>query len=261
MGDPKTFDLGTLIDKIIEVKKLIKIPVVQMNDYGEWLFWDEDKSFFIMGNHKYALYCWMIFHEKINQLNDAALYHIDYHFDYAVDDWINVFLENPTSSEAMSQANNFNCYTPPRYRICEDNFIPAAVGAGLFKKGVFICKDNHHDLDKSIRGRLFDHKIFGTFDEFKEEFSKQCSSQNICLDIDLDYFNNSDKWYGMDLLDEDTICNCLQYLKSLPNVEITTIALSEPFSGGKVAAPKLLGLVKDIWGISENIEEAVQCPY
>lgn len=246
--------------------KLRQIAVPQNGDFGEWLFKSSDNRLFIMGNHKYACYCWMLAHENGIDLRNSNLIHVDAHFDYTIGDsnLLNVFIESPSSITALQECATLNDNNSCPHRIRNDDFIPAAVGVGLFQMAVFVCrKEQPHDLNKSINGRFLPYHIYYSLDEFKADYLKgKYNHSGFSLDIDLDYFNkDTTKNYDMNLDSKSIIFEQLKFLKKIPAVDVTTIALSEEFSGGKQAAPVLLGIVKEIWGISENIESAVQSTY
>lgn len=232
------------------------------NDDGQWLFRTEDASFWMMGNHKYALYCWMVGQEAGKEMQETTLVHVDKHFDYAVDSMIDDFLSNPSSTTALAQAS-YGLepeHRMPQRKIMCDNFIPAAAGAGFFKRAIFVCRDDTHQLDTPANGRLLPHEIHMTFDSFQNMVrAGGLRSEKLCLDIDLDYFNDSDVYYGAALWEEKIIIDHLEFLRDLPSVVMTTVALSEPFSGGRKTAPNLLRLVKRVWGVTGNIEQSVDC--
>lgn len=233
---------------------MIKVEIPNHDDYGKWLYKDSNDSLFIMGNHKFALYAWMLASSRYD-LKDATLVHFDYHYDYAVDDWIKTFLNSPSPHMAFDQVN-FSSYNVDR--VMHDSFLPAAIGAGLFKECIFICKEDprHEDLQLQVNGRKMSYKIFQTI-EVCHEYLKSEAIDKLCLDIDLDYFNNSTNYNEVKLDDDHVINRQLSLLRSFNNVLMTTIAVSEDFSGGIESSKKLLEFTKKIWGIEDSIENSL----
>lgn len=232
---------------------MIKIKIPNHNDYGKWLYKNKLNSLFIMGNHKFALYSWMLARKKYD-LNNSTLLHFDYHYDYAIDSMAHDFVKKPSSKKALSQACFDYTSVPPPNRIMHDNFIPAAIGAGLFNKCVFICKDDEpSNLYSKINGRSLDLVSYASLDAYLDS-TKSFSQDRICLDIDLDYFNNSEKCGEVNLDDERLIVSQLCSLKHLSGIVTTTIAVSEDFSGGVESSKKLLQYIKNIWDITDDLE-------
>lgn len=235
----------------------IKIP--PHDDYGKWLYKNEAHSLFIMGNHKFALYSWMLARKKYN-LDNATLLHFDYHYDCAIDSMVDDFIKKPSIKKALEQACFKCCPSLSPNRIMHDNFIIAAIEAGLFKDGKFVCKEDDvpsvFNSTKKVKGRKIDLRHYSSIDSCLRDINS--IPQNIiCLDIDLDYFNNSEVYGVANLDDENIIRNQLQLLKDIKGVVTTTIAVSEDFCGNLESSKKLLGYVKDIWKINDNIEDSL----
>ena len=145
---------------------------------------DDEKNIYVFGLHQNALYYWVKALRNNKLSLNAHLIHIDYHTDFKKS---SVKL-NPsvTSNEIKSLIENGD--------ITNDSFINLAMSIGIVKDITFCCSVDHKHSFGSF-------KNFNSPVELAEaliishtnNLSNIISSSNIILDIDLDYFFESDE--------------------------------------------------------------------
>ncbi|GAB0168169.1 hypothetical protein LSPCS325_16060 [Lysinibacillus sp. CTST325] len=87
----------------------------------------------------------------------------------------------------------------------------------------------------------------------KDQFLESVNDKYTILDLDLDYFNDSDK-YNSDskLKTKDQTVRNLMYLKNLTDWDVITIALSPEYCGGEDECSYLFELFLECFGIDKN---------
>ncbi len=87
----------------------------------------------------------------------------------------------------------------------------------------------------------------------KEQFFISIDKKSTILDLDLDYFNDSNIWgENPNLKNEEQIVRNLEYLKNLNEWDVITVALSPEYCGGEDACNYLFELFLECFNIDEN---------
>lgn len=181
-------------------------------------------NFWVMDDHRWALYAWEMIREKRNRSAQYSLVHADYHFDgcYDIEDGALLALKG---SEAIRNvvAENSN--------IRKDSFIAPAVVRGMFSELHFFCPqtDTELGIDADIlkRGKCLQY-FYATI----EELAKARFSAPVIFDICLDLFNRSDKWEVGDLWEDNLVLDSLNAVSALiREAEAVTCSLSFGYSG------------------------------
>lgn len=227
-----------------------------------------------MRDHNYAFSSWEIERLKGKIELNSTLIHVDSHLDdlpeaieiVGILDKINSFEEAIKLGEKFDYSRGTS---PDRIYMHIDNFIWPAIMRNTVGNVIYISDDSKTELnkkklrleiekdpknDKPIVRKLFENllrydknisrlKSIEDFEQSINDFLLNLELSKTILDIDLDYFNDSDSFdSNPKLRSEEQIIKNLQYLKQLTNWDVITVALSPEYCGGEEACNYLLDL-------------------
>lgn len=215
-------------------------------------------NIYIMRNHNFAFSAWEIERIKDGVPKYVTLVHVDSHLDDGSES-VNIpgILEEISSpKEAILIAEEFdysNDNIPNRPYMRIDNFIWPAIMRNTIGDVIYISDDSldelneeslknivnnssqkcfRYDEDEVLFERLLMHLIeskkgivrYQSLEEHeyeKEQFLKSVNDKYTILDLDLDYFNNSNKYNSDSKLEsKDQIVRNLMYLKNLTDWDV-----------------------------------------
>ena len=230
-----------------------------------------NKEIYLMVDHKWAFVVWES--ARINGLIDenALLVHVDSHLDdipELVDD--DRFFKAKSESDILdlvkfkrSKEDKKNIST--NYELSKDNFIFPAFLRNTIQDIIYVSDyklkeitvdDIYKADDSNIRFKKCYEKIKGknksiqrylNVEDFLIVVDQLPMSQPKILDLDLDYFNDSDNCFYPDLKNDDVIKDNLRHLKNLCEWDIITVALSPHYCGGDKECLHILDLFLDVF--------------
>ncbi len=258
---------------------------------SEWRKKLKNRNVYFMRDHNYAFSAWEI--ERLKGTIDtySTLVHVDSHLDdvpEAVE--MKGILEEIDSPEiAIQFGKRFDYSTgqiPDRLYMRIDNFIWPAIIRNTIGNVYYVSDDpqmelNHENLREQVQNPFGDYNRndirddilakklldnlekhnkriyrYQSIEEFKfnqETFLKNERGKKLILDIDLDYFNDSNSYNSNpNLKSEPQIIENLVYLRNLANWDVITVALSPEFCGGEDACKYLYDLFLKCFEIEEN---------
>lgn len=215
-----------------------------------FLFYFPKNKLYIFDNHRLSLWCWL---NNVNNVGSEKtnLLYLDRHIDFRCTDFkkryeifqnneesindLNIFREMLYETHSFGNLSNIDC----------GNFLAFASKINIFNR-IFIFTEVP-DYDDYLRRETvncantpFDISNISVFNNnitsnLNAVFS---DNENICLDIDLDFFvTEVDRVINYELL-----VNCVSVIKNnLSKVNIITIALSQAYCGGADKAIEILG--------------------
>lgn len=246
----------------------------------EWRKKVKHKKIYLMRNHYYAFSAWEI--ERLQSGIDShnTLIHVDAHLDDVPDGLeIKGILEKIESSQ---QAINITKH--PYMRI--DNFIWPAIFRNTIGNVYYVSPNPQTEFSReSLKKQVFDKQSdykrndirddilaenllnhlekydkhiyrFQSIEEFledKDTFLNQEDGKKLILDLDLDYFNDSNTYNSNPKLkNEQQIIKNLLDLRNLVDWTVITVALSPEHCGGEQACQYLYNLFLNCFEISEK---------
>ena len=228
--------------------------------YGgdSFLFYFPEKKLYVFDNHRLSLWCWL--NKTINLESEKPnLLYIDRHIDFRCTDFdkrykifqenrdsiydLNIFREMLYETHSFGNLSNIDC----------GNFLAFASKINIFNR-IFIFTEVS-DYDDYLRRETvncantpFDISNISVFNNnitsnLNAVFSY---NENICLDIDLDFFVTEVER----VINYELLVNCVSIIKdNLSKVNIITIALSQTYCGGEDKAIEILGYFTDAFDV------------
>jgi len=176
-------------------KDLIDLPDVFQKEIRNPGGFSVSSELGIVRDHRFAFYFWSRwFVKKINRDPKQAplLITIDWHQDLA-----------PPSENERDDLNHLNlsneeevfAFCRDRMNTYNDGHILSAAWLGIISDIVVICKQRFRSLDQynDCTGRIHSIRKFTSFDAARAELEKY---DRVILDIDLDYFTESESFRG-----------------------------------------------------------------
>ncbi|AIW84334.1 hypothetical protein bwei_1687 [Bacillus mycoides] len=225
-----------------------------------------EQNIFVSCEHNWAFAAWELHKRAGNLKPNATLIHVDAHLD---DVWDGLTVEG--LQDIKNPEDVFNVTKNMKI----DNFIWPAVGTGTIDKVIYVSQQNYGDepfnfeswnLDfpdlKPVKEILDDGKYIGlrywNIEEFvdgkdSDEVKILTGNKDLILDLDLDYFNGSEREIRSDnLMDEQKIIDNLTTLRDLYPWSLITVALSPFYCGGEDNAKYLLDLFFKVFGVNPD---------
>jgi len=257
-----------------------KIPASSRTGLGSFFASDRfrypSERVYVSRNHQWAYAAW-----EMARLADSAkfssggatLLHVDAHLD---DTWDGVL------AEGLFAVNSPQSALEVAGRLEIDNFIWAGWAAGVIDRVVYVCPKGLDDSDpfdlsgwnltgeqlrplrdllakKAYTGHRFEsvrelREGLGSSGDVRKLLAPQ--DQPVILDLDLDVFKlYPERLEDRELMPDDRVREELVYLRDLYPYDLLTVALSPSFCGGEENSARLLGLVREVFGLAE--EESV----
>jgi len=256
---------------------------------SNWNMKHKDKEIYLMVNHKWAFIVWEIarIHKTINE--NALLVHVDSHLDdvpeLVVDeryfvaeneqDFIELVQFERSEEDEDSHSTN--------YELKMDNFIFPAFLRSTIQDIIYVSDQNLEeirveDIYKSASGETnrYHDKSGGTNDytltkcfekieglnktiqrfysveDYLTSFNSLPANQSKILDLDLDYFNDSNNVLEPNLKNEEIIRENLKQLKENCEWDLITVALSPRYCGGDDECLYILDLFLEVFELEPS---------
>ncbi|WP_198135822.1 UPF0489 family protein [Pontibacillus chungwhensis] len=249
-----------------------------LGDDLDGVIYFKDKSIYIMDDHSWAFFAWEFERLKGNVNGDSALLHFDNHLDDVPDRIdVNGLKDAQTKEDLISLIASKEERRSADYsgKISIDNFIWPSFVRGTLGSMYIISPHKQESLvnwllaEEEYEGARKDDffqyipkekiekvKRVYTFDEFDlGEFNQLAQNNSKILNIDLDYFNESDDLFEPSLMRDNKVKGILEQLMNACKWDLITVAISPLYCGGEPEARHLLQLFIESAGIS--MEEGV----
>lgn len=252
-----------------------------------WKMKHNKKEIYLMVNHKWAFVVWE-FAKIDNIINEnSLLIHVDSHLDdvpeIARDER---YFSARKKEDILSLANyirteeddeNFSL----NYELRMDNFIFPSFLRHTIQDIIYVCDQDLEEIsiedinnaannlnvetqDKSgdigdfikcyeqINGHEKTIQRFFSVEEYLDEVKSLPKEQTKILDLDLDYFNDSNNVFEPNLKSDDTIKSNLKELKEQCEWDIITVALSPRYCGGDENCLHILELFLEVFELDPS---------
>ena len=239
--------------------------------------WKHSKDHvYLMVDHRYAFVVWEYLRMKKSLESHAILVHVDTHLDdvpelleqekvmgiRSIDDLRSVVKWSEAIDEKIARGEE----PSDRLYLREDNFIIPSFCRDGIQKIIYVsneenrteaqrdyntidCIESLYSTNLSKLDVKFSEKSIERYMGVRK-FVSHCvdwSNDFTLLDLDLDYFNNSNTLWESNLKNDDEIRSELRLLKDYTEWDVITIAISPGYSGEEQAAQKLLAYFLEIF--------------
>lgn len=257
----------------------------------EWRKKVTGRNIYLMRDHNYAFSAWEIGRINGDLKSNSVLVHVDSHLDDVAEsiEVPGILNDINTAKKAIDIAKQFDWTKgemPERIYVRIDNFIWPAIVRNTIGDVYYISDDPQEESNESnLRKQISDpysfykrkdirndsiaelqlnniienqKKIsrFQSIESFKteaESFQKDIQGKTLILDLDLDYFNDSNIYNAdPEIREEDQIRRNFDFVKNLANWDMITVALSPEHCGGEEACNYLLQLFLESFEINND---------
>ncbi|MBG9456744.1 hypothetical protein ABE61_22710 [Lysinibacillus sphaericus] len=219
-----------------------------------WKMKHSSKEIYLMINHKWAFVVWEL--ALINNVikDNSALVHVDSHLD----DWVDLSLDPryykaKTEQDIKLLGNYKNTDGNIDYELDYANFIIPSFVRNTIRSIIYVSDYNNTELSvDQIYNFVIENSKSSFIVKHIEMFIKNTPSikrfysvedyfkappvippnQSKILDLDLDYFNDSDNLLFSNLKTDKVIKDNLRHLKEQHDWDLITVALSPSHCGG-----------------------------
>ncbi len=256
---------------------------------SNWNMKHKDKEIYLMVNHKWAFPVWEManFTNKIK--DNAVLVHIDSHLDdipelVSDERYFNITSEQDIIDLIKYEQNEENYLETKNWIELEQaNFIFPSFLRNTIQDIIHISDDTQEEITmesiyeadsndysfnterndmtsdhilsecrKKVEGKNKSIRRYISIEEFISNAEPLPSSQSKILDIDLDYFNDSNSFSYADLKSDDVIKKNLMDIKNLYDWDIVTVALSPLYCGSYEACLHILTLFLEVFELNDQ---------
>lgn len=249
----------------------------QDRDNMEYLFFSNRKKIYVCLNHRVAYLCWLDAFRKGIIKHNALLFHIDFHADFWLNDQQLIKEQEKISIKDQQKLKDF---VRDRLNKLNTNFIVLSMYRGIIGDAISVSRKNDSLYGKFKRGDYtttdryeFKNKgILHTFylggsnvldlvgryglltdcwkhKDVQKVFKDAVRSQNVILDIDLDYFTyqspHGDDW-AFNKRHLETIFQSAAFLNLLNHIDMISIALEPSCCGGNNECRSILGKLNSV---------------
>lgn len=266
----------------------------QDRDDIEYLFFSNRKKIYVCLNHRVAYLCWLDAFRKGIIKSNALLFHIDFHADF----WLNdQQLIKEQEKIAITDEQKLKAFVKDRLDKLNTDFIVLSMYRGIIGDAISVSRKNdthlygqlkNGDYQTTDRHEFKDNGNLHTFylggssvldlvghyglltdgwrhKDVQKVFKDAVRSQNVILDIDLDYFTyqspeGRDDW-AFNKRHLETIFQSAAFLNLLNHIDMISIALEPSCCGGNNECRSILGKLNSValnkYGIDIE-KEAIQ---
>lgn len=245
---------------------------------SNWNMKHKDKEIYLMVNHKWAFPVWEManFTNKIK--DNAVLIHIDSHLDdipelVSDERYFNITCEQNIIDLIKYEKNDENYDETYNWIELEQaNFIFPSFLRNTVQDIIHVCDDTQKEItiesiyeadssddddilykcQEKIAGKNKSINRYLSIEEFISNAKPLPDGQSKILDIDLDYFNDSNSFSYSDLKSDEVIKKNLTDIKNLYDWDIVTVALSPLYCGSYEACIHILTLFLEVFELNDQ---------
>ncbi len=247
------------------MEKLILLKEKSGSKTGEdsFLYFFSEQKIYIMNNHRLSLWCWLNFINK-NNFTKHTLIYIDQHIDCRCTDFdkrYKKFLKNINELKILDKFRKlkYDSNFGKLALIDWGNFLAFVIKLKIFKNIFLFTKTKKIDIEREIKypgKEAFNLKniiIYSDNNTKKDLVKVFKNNTDIVLDIDLDFFINTNNTIDKELLNE-----YIEIIKKYKNkIIFTTISLNTSYCDGWNNAEEILNYFIKIFNL--NLEIPLKC--